>query len=163
MLSSLSSLDGGGDKAMTSEEDLQFCTRQILRLAMMYNFPSKSQPAIEDLAAALMKAETRAEAEAVITGLKDGATAETRCPMESEIKAAIHARIVATQGEWLPDPECSKCRGSGAVYDETKTPARYMGDCNCFARRQPPDYSKMKRDRSMQAEVAAAANKLKVQ
>lgn len=148
---------------MNSEEDLAFCTRQILRLAMMQNFPAKSQPAIEDLAKALMTAATREDAEAVITGLKDGATAETRCPMESEIKSAIRQRIVATEGEWLPSPDCERCHGSGYVYDETKNPVRYMGDCTCFARRQPPDYSKMKRDKSLHADVAKAAGKLRVQ
>lgn len=120
---------------MTSEEDLQFCTRQILRLAMMQNFPSKSQPAIEDLAASLMAAPTREMAQAVIDHFKSTATAEMRCPMESEIKAEISNR----QDDFRPDPDCIACKGNGDIYyPRTNSSKR----CDCWARRPAPAYPK---------------------
>lgn len=139
---------------MTSEEDLQFCTRQILRLVMMKNFPSKSQPAIEDLAAALMAAPTRDMAQAVIDHFKSTATAETFCPMESEIKAEINNR----QDEFRPNPDCPMCKGSGDIYFPRTNSSKRCDVPGCWARRPAPVYPKGK-----PFDVSGAVSKVRVQ
>ena len=120
-----------------TEENVNFSHEQILRLAMLVNFPSKSEPAIKDLIKALLKAETPAMAESIIDFFTDDANTETRCPMAAEIKSAIIMRL----DPMLPDPDCPKCKGAGFpiidLPDGTTAAGSY---CSCHARRKPPRY-----------------------
>lgn len=138
---------------MTSEEDLEFCTRQVLRLAPLYNFPSRSQPAIEDLVAALMNAPTQELAKAVIDKFKSVATPETRCPSDADIRLAVHE----AQPGFHPDPDCKLCGGVGEIFG-TSGGYSHSKRCTCRARRPAPVYPQ-----GQPMDLSAAVKKLRVQ
>lgn len=140
-----------------TEENREFAKNQILRLAMLVNFPAKAPPAMADLIDALMTATDEPMAKTVIDAFLDGATSDTRCPMASEIKSACLALVRAGM-EWLGDPDCQNgCKGSGEIFTQRGdyTASR---PCECLAWRIPPVYPKGK-----PFDVSGAVSKVRVQ
>lgn len=147
----------------------EFSRAQIGRFAMLDRYPKTEIAALSDLVDALLTgppdpdgyvpvknelSPSEVFAKGVVDSFLDTATSETRCPMSSEIRSAIHSR----QDDFRPNENCPMCKGSGDIYFPRTNSSKRCDVPGCWARRPAPVYPKGK-----PFDVSGAVSKVRVQ
>ena len=117
--------------------DEQFCMKLILSMDQMDRFP-RNEHSLSRLVEKLQKADDERMAKDIIDGFVDSASHETRCPMPGDIASEVHKRMTERYGDFLPDPECVPCEGTGFVRVLMSDGMPGSGPrCECVQRRKP--------------------------
>lgn len=133
----------------------ELAAKQIKRLAQMKNYPRGEDEAQKELARALQSAKSLEQATGIITEILALATADTRCPMPGEIRAACKALQLDPQ----PDPLCTICGGDGW---RTIMRGGLSGSerCRCWAPRPAQEWDRVPLAGSPGYDVEVAAKKM---
>lgn len=135
---------------MAETWDRPAARKQIGRMSQMFKFPSDVD-ALGELIDAIQTAETLVEAKAVVSEIMRDATGDTPCPMPSDLRRLVMARLEPKR----PDPDCLECGGCGTVFVKVGD-ATGAKECSCWARRPEPQYVKTKLPKELRAQLKEA-------